>query len=228
MENILDTRKVAAILMASGFSRRFGSENKLLVPFRGKPLARYSLDLACSMKQDTTDNSPAKDCFSDIFFVVQDIQTAALARGLPVTVLRNNAPEKGRRESVRLGTGAAEESGYYFFFPCDQPFLDTETVRLMLAARRPGCIVEPCFQGRHGSLDYHGSLVCHGSPSLFSALFRDELLTLGEGEKPKIIKARHPDALIDVEIPNRLALLDIDRPEDIEQYGKFTFSRSTG
>jgi len=43
------------------------------------------------------------------------------------------------------------------------------------------------------------------------------LLTLGKGEKPKIIKARHPEALICVEITNRLALLDIDRPEDIEQ-----------
>jgi molybdenum cofactor cytidylyltransferase len=193
MEDILDIGKAAAILLASGFSRRFGSENKLLVPFRGKPLARHTLDLVCSM-----------DCFSGIFFVVQDERTAALANGLPVVVIRNNAPEKGRRESVRLGTEAAGESGYYFFFPCDQPFLDAETVRLMLAARRPGCIVEPCFKG------------CHGSPSLFSAVFRDELLTLGEGEKPKIIKARHPEAVISVEIPNRLALFDIDKPEDME------------
>jgi len=200
MEDSLDTGKAAAILMASGFSRRFGGENKLLAPFRGKPLARYTLDLVCSM-----------NCFSAIFFVVQDERAAALAGGLPVTVLRNNAPEKGRQESVRLGVEAAGESEYYFFFPCDQPFLDAETVRLMLAARRPGCIVEPCFQDRHGNM------VCHGSPSLFSASFRDELLTLGEGEKPKIIKARHPEALISVEIPNRLALLDIDRPEDIEQ-----------
>jgi molybdenum cofactor cytidylyltransferase len=206
MDDSLDTDKIAAILLASGFSRRFGGENKLLVPFRGKHLARYTLDLVCSM-----------DCFSGIFFVVQDERTAALANGLPVTVIRNNAPEKGRRESVRLGTEAAGVSGYYFFFPCDQPFLDTETVRLILAARRPGCIVEPCLEDRHDRPACHGSPVCYSSPSLFSVVFRDELLTLGEGEKPKIIKARHPEAVISVEIPNRLALLDIDKPEDMEQ-----------
>jgi len=208
MEDFSHSGTVAAILMASGFSRRFGVENKLLVPFRGKPLARHTLDLVCSMRRAPTNNGSA-DFFSDIFFVVQDEMVAALADGLSVTVLRNNAPEKGRQESVRLGTEAAGESGYYFFFPCDQPFLDTETVRLMLAARQPGCIVEPCFKDRHGSLAYHGS------PSLFSAVFRDELLNLGEDEKPKIIKARHPEALICVEIPNRLALVDIDKVEDI-------------
>ncbi|MDR2159652.1 MAG: hypothetical protein LBP23_06260, partial [Treponema sp.] len=35
--------------MASGFSRRFAPENKLLVPFRGKPLARHTLDLVLGM-----------------------------------------------------------------------------------------------------------------------------------------------------------------------------------
>ena len=39
-----------AILMASGFSRRFGDENKLLVPFRDKPLARHTLDLVLSVR----------------------------------------------------------------------------------------------------------------------------------------------------------------------------------
>jgi CTP:molybdopterin cytidylyltransferase MocA len=43
------TDKINAILMASGFSRRFGSANKLLATFRGKPLARHTLELACAL-----------------------------------------------------------------------------------------------------------------------------------------------------------------------------------
>jgi len=192
--------------MASGFSRRFGSGNKLLFPFRGKPLAGYALDLACGMSKDS-------HCFSGIFFVAADEQVAGLAKGLPVTLIRNTAPEKGQRESVRLGVEAAGETGYYFFFPCDQPLLDRETLRLILAARKPGYIVEPC--NSQGSRVCQGSRVYQGSPCLFSAAFRDELLNLSEGEKPRIIKARHPEALISVEITNPLALIDIDRPEDI-------------
>jgi molybdenum cofactor cytidylyltransferase len=195
-----DTEKdknIFAVLMASGFSLRFGSENKLLVPFRGKALARYTLDLVCAM-----------GCFREIIFVTADERIAALAEGLSLTIVRNAAPEKGQREIVRLGLEAAGRAAaaacaYYIFFPCDQPLLDAASVRLILKARRPGCIVEPRYRGKPGS------------PSLFSAAFRDELLALNEGESPRVIKARHPEAVIGVELNDPLALADIDKPEDL-------------
>jgi CTP:molybdopterin cytidylyltransferase MocA len=84
--------------MASGFSRRFAPENKLLVPFRGKPLARHTLDLVLGM-----------DCFTRVFFVAARDETAALARDGPerLRVIRNGHPERGQRESIRLGVEAA-------------------------------------------------------------------------------------------------------------------------
>jgi CTP:molybdopterin cytidylyltransferase MocA len=197
MEGVLHTDKIFAILMASGFSRRFGRENKLLFPFRGRPMARHTLDLVCEM-----------NCFSGVFFVAADDRVAALAEGLPAAVIRNAAPERGQRESIRLGVEAAArdfplDAGYYIFFPCDQPLLDRATVRLVLDARGPGRIVEPRFRGRPGN------------PCLFSAAFRDELLSLGDGEHPRNIKARHPEAITAVEAANPLALDDIDGPEEI-------------
>ncbi|MDR2069900.1 MAG: nucleotidyltransferase family protein [Treponema sp.] len=200
-----------AILMASGFSRRFGSENKLLVPFRGKPLARYTLDLVLSMK-----------VWKGIFFVCPCASVAALAHEAaagadepPLEVIHNAAPEKGRRESVRLGVEAADlrlaaapvPAGdvYYAFFPCDQPFLDAATVQRILNARRPGCIVEGRFQGKPGN------------PGIFSGLFRRELLTLGEGETPKHIKLRHPGCILPVELSSGLPLMDIDSREELKE-----------
>lgn len=195
--------RIFAILMASGFSKRFGNENKLLVPFRGKALARHTLDLVCGLH-----------CFSGVFFIAADDQVAALAGGLPVTLVRNANPEKGRRESVRLGVEAGgavpaggAEAVYYLFFPCDQPLLDSGTVRRVLEARRPGCIVYPCFQDRPGN------------PCLFSGLFRDELLTLKEGEKPGIIKLRHPEAVTAAAVTNPSALIDIDEPGTLGEFG---------
>ena len=191
---------VSAILMASGFSRRFGEQDKLLATFRGKALARYTLELVTRMD------------FGQIFFIVASDYVAALAEDLSaVRVVKNAAPEKGRRESVRLGLEAAgSDPAYYLFFPCDQPFLDVPSVQRILDARQPGCIVEPRYQGRPGNL------TCRGSPSLFSAAFREELLSLKEGEAPGSIKTRRPEALIGVELDNSLVLKDIDDEETLK------------
>jgi len=195
--------KVAAILMASGFSKRFGSRNKLLVLFKGKPLARYTLELASAIG------------FSGgIYFVCSSSGAAALASDLPdIRVINNTAPEKGLRESVRLGVEAADtDTAYYLFFPCDMPFLDAPTVQRIIDERKPATIVEPRFNGRPGN------------PALFSALFREELLSLGEGETPRIIKARHPEALSTVEVTDPLVLEDIDDEETLNRYDKQQFA----
>jgi len=187
--------------MASGFSERFGKQNKLLVDFRGKPLARYTLELAAGIN------------FSGgIFFTASSCDVAALASDIgAVRALKNTAPEKGMRESVRLGLEAAgTEPDYYLFFPCDQPFLDAITVQHILDAKAPGRIVEPRYGDRPGN------------PCLFSAVFREELLSLNEGETPRIIKARHPQALRIVEISNPLALEDIDDEETLKRYSSIS------
>jgi molybdenum cofactor cytidylyltransferase len=194
---------VAAILMASGLSRRFGEKNKLLEPFRGKPLARHTLELAAGL---------AASFAGGIFFVVPDEETAALAEGLagPVAV-RNEAPEKGQRESIRLGLEAAGSApAYYMFFPCDQPFLDAAAAGLILGARRRGRIVQPRCLGERGS------------PVLFCRSFRDELLSLGPGEHGRDIIRRRPDRLITIGLPCRPGspspLTDIDDLETFLRY----------
>ena len=180
--------------MASGLSKRFGERNKLLVNFKGKPLARYTLELAVGLG------------FSGgIFFVTANDDVAALAADLKtVNVIKNHAPEKDQRESVRLGLEAID-ADHYLFFPCDQPFLDAATVQLILDAREPACIVEPRYRGKPGN------------PCLFSTVFREELLSLKDGETPRLVKGRHRGALRGVEVSNPLALEDIDDEDTLER-----------
>jgi molybdenum cofactor cytidylyltransferase len=188
---------VCAVLLASGFSKRFGETNKLLAPFRGKPLARHTLDLVCGL-----------DCFSRIIFVAAEEPVLALAVGLPVTAVRNEHPERGQRESIRLGLETAGAAEWYMFFPCDQPLLNAATVRRLMEARRPGGIVRPCCRGEPGN------------PVLFSAAFREELLALGQGERGRDVMRRHPESLISIEIADSpfspafscSPLTDIDDP----------------
>jgi molybdenum cofactor cytidylyltransferase len=210
--------RIYAILMASGFSKRFGEENKLLTPFRGKALARHTLDMVCSLGG-----------FYRIFFIAAEDEVLALAEGLPLTPIRNDHPERGQRESIRLGLmaagGCSEGSGdcggvkyggglggkaeYYLFFPCDQPLLDAAAVRRIIEARRPGCIVQPYYRGEPGN------------PVLFSSVFREELLNLAQGERGRLVIGRHRENLIKLELtesphpPPQNPLVDIDDPQTL-------------
>ena len=184
----------AAILLASGFSKRFGGRNKLLISFRGKALARYTLELAAGFD------------YSGIYFVTAAEESAALAADFPgVKLIKNPSPEKGLRESVRLGVEAAGGAEYYLFFHCDMPFLDAATVSAVLEARQPRFIVEPRYKGRPGN------------PCLFSACYRKELLSLKEGETPRFIKMRRPEAIKAVEVSDPLILEDIDDEETLKR-----------
>lgn len=180
---------IDAILMASGFSARFGGENKLLAPFRGTPLALHTIRLACAVPQ-----------LREIYLVYADPAVAALAEGTRCLPLHNPRPQLGGRESVRLGV-TASTAGHYLFLTCDQPLLTARTVAAILEKAAPGAIVSPACGGQPGN------------PSLFSAAYRDELLTLGPGQHPRLIKQRHPGAVRTVAVANPLELADIDTPE---------------
>ncbi|GHV41662.1 hypothetical protein AGMMS49546_18050 [Spirochaetia bacterium] len=193
--------RVDAILMASGFSTRFGNENKLLIPFRGKPLVRHTLELAAGLAGGAPGGGGV---FHRVFFIAACDPVAALGADLPVILIRNHHPDLGQRESIRLGVGASD-ADYYMFFPCDQPLLDPPTLSLLIRSRSRGRIVEPVFQGRPSS------------PTLFSAAFREELLSLGPQEHGRDIKQRHKDALFGVEVKDPSILEDIDSPEALQR-----------
>ena len=199
---------VDAILMASGSSARFGEVNKLLVPFRGKPLLSRTIDLLKAVQKQKP--APLKT----IFVCAAAPEVAALAHAAGgVRVLDNRNAERGQRESIRLGALAADAE-YLLFVPGDQGLLDEETILRLLAARAPGKICRPCYQGREGS------------PVLFSQVFRAELATLGEGEHGRDLIARHRGALVRVELASPLPLVDFDTPAVLSAYAEqFKVSR---
>ena len=184
---------VDAILMASGFSRRFGPDNKLLAPFLGKPLLCRPLELVTQM-----------GVFSRVYLVAANPDVCRLAMQYPVTVLENKHPENGAIESIRLGV-TASKADYYLFLPCDQPLLDEHTIDQILALRQPGGIVRPQFGPRPGS------------PVLFSSHYQNELAALKKGQHARDLIARHPDALITLELESENPLLDVDVKEDLQR-----------
>ena len=193
MGNRKKTDTVDAVIMASGVSRRFGGENKLLAGFRGKPLARITLELAVG-----------SGLFNRIFFVAASAEVAALAEGLPVTFIRNSQSDLGQSESIRLGA-AASRADHVIFLSCDQPLLDRATLECITGARKEGFIVEPAANGE----------AC--GPCVFSRVFRDELCALPAGGTGRDVKKRHRARVITVEIKEPERLLDADSPEALEK-----------
>jgi molybdenum cofactor cytidylyltransferase len=92
------------------------------------------------------------------------------------------------------------------FFPCDQPLLDETCLRLLLEHRSHGHIVEPSHNGMPSS------------PTLFSHVFRDELIALESGEKGRDIKNRHRELIVQVEIADGdIILADVDDPASLKR-----------
>ena len=187
------TGTVDAILMASGASVRFGKDDKLLYSFMGKPLASYTLSLVLSFGG-----------FNSVIFVFANPQVASLAEGSDVVMVQNRNPSRGQCESIRLGVSMAS-GDHYAFFPCDQPLLDDSTLRILLANVAQGGIVVPVFNGRTSS------------PVIFSKAFREELLSIPDGESGKWVKGRHPERVIQVAVPNGRALSDVDTPAELKR-----------
>lgn len=186
--------KIDAIIMAAGYSRRFGEQNKLLANINGTPLAAHVLATVCSVVSIQT-----------VWFVCADKQVAALAAGTRAKVVMNNNPQRGQCESVRLGV-LHSKADYYLFCPADQPALDTATVQAVLQARKPGHIMVPAYGGKQGS------------PALFSAEFRQALLGLPNHVNARSIKQSNPQKIIAVPVSTEGFLKDIDTMPQLESF----------
>ena len=111
---------VGCVIMASGLSRRFGT-NKLLADFCGQPM------LCRAFAATATPGIAAR------IVVTRSEEVQALCRAHGVPVLLHSLP--GRNDTVRLGLSALLEqqpelSGC-IFLPGDQPLLRRETVETM-------------------------------------------------------------------------------------------------
>lgn len=179
--------RIDAIILAAGLSRRMG-RNKLLLPFRGKPLLLHALDLALSLP------------LASVILVSRQETLRGLSLPPGLRVLANPRPEEGQSSSVRLGLDAAAGDGYLFFM-ADQPLLDKAAVSAVLALADPGTIVVPRHAGRPGN------------PVFFPALFRDELLATRGDAGGRLVRTRHPEACRYAEVACPDALADIDTPE---------------
>ena len=187
--------KTDAVILASGFSKRFG-ENKLLLNLGGKPLFRHIIDTV-------------KDCgiFENVFVVSQYDEILENASGC--VPLKNTKANEGISASVKLG---AENSNadHIMFFVCDQPLLSKETI----ADFRKRFIES---QKGMGFIKYDET---YGIPAIFSAEYKSEILKLSGDTGAKSLSKKYPEDVFLYEAENPAELKDCDTKEDFAEIEK--------
>ena len=190
---------IAGLLLASGASRRFGS-NKLVAPLHGRAVVRWSAEgLARAVDATFVVVPPESD------------EIRAALRGLPVRWVENFDAREGMASSIRAGVAAVPTDAEAVVITLgDQPLIDAAVIRDVVARWRaapPGtrAVVAEYDDGR-------------GHPALFGApLFadlraldgdrgaRDLLASLGES----VAVVRAPGVRpVDVDTPDVLAELE--------------------
>ena len=199
---------VGCVIMASGLSRRFGT-NKLLADFCGQPM------LCRAFAATATPGIAAR------IVVTRSEEVQALCRAHGVPVLLHSLP--GRNDTVRLGLSAlleqqSELSGC-MFLPGDQPLLRRETVEAMTERFCPTEWQKETEREifRLGAVADNDPTPLVGSPVLFGSSFFSELLTLPESKGGNVLLKKYPAQVRTICIADSAELLDADTPEVLQQ-----------
>ena len=204
---------VGCVIMASGVSRRFGS-NKLLADFCGEPM------LCRAFAATDTPKLSAR------IVVTRSDEVAQLCRSRNIPVLLHDLPD--RNDTVRLGLSALlEQVPELFgcmFLPGDQPLLCHKTVEAMagISGRDHGTRLERQKETereifRLGFRVRNDPSPLTGSPVLFEKGLFQELLTLPQGMGGSVLLRKYPAHVHTVYIADRNELADADTPEVLAQ-----------
>ncbi len=209
--------KIACIIMASGLSRRFGS-NKLMAPFNGAPLIRSVINCINQVSD-----------FGEILVVTRskDVKNYCDLSGFPVLI----HDCEHRNEAIRQGlsyliNNEVDLSGCLFAL-ADQPLLHSQTVKRICVrfndikseSLRETPIIQACSVQMTDSKNQPVSAII-GSPILFDRAFFDELLNLPEKSGGSYVLRNHPEDVRYVTVDKPEELMDIDTPEELERAKK--------
>jgi len=190
---------IAIVLLAAGFSRRFGAEDKLAAMFQGRAVLRHVVNTAIA-----SDAGPV--------LVVTRPDASVLRRyleGAGVCVVENREAEEGIASSVRAGIavvppgcrGAAILPGDMVWMRADliselaAEFLRFDADRIVVPVTPDGDARNPVIWPR--------------------AVFEDLLRLRGDvGGKPLL--ARHTALITRVTVNDTTVFRDVDTPEDLE------------
>ncbi|MGH7454925.1 MAG: nucleotidyltransferase family protein, partial [bacterium] len=197
----------------AGESKRMAGQHKLLLPFAGKTIVESTVDAILQAEIDEVIVVLGHDA--------EKVREALLRR--PVQFVHNSAYQSGMASSIHAGLAAlALDAGAVMISLADLPLVQSAELNLLISsflsakdsaqrhiemkeAERSKTIAVPTFAGQRGN------------PVIFDLRYRPEMLALHGDVGCKSILARHPEAVLEVEMPTASILEDVDMVEAYER-----------
>lgn len=183
--------RIGALLLAAGFSSRFGGA-KLLA----------ALDSGTRVFDQTY--ARLQSAVPEIVVLTRPELSAELdADGRRVEVFAE--AERGMGATLAFGmqfTGAWDAC---MICLSDMPFIATDTYRSLAEQATPDSILLPQYDGQIGN------------PVVFGRAFFAELRQLSGDAGGKVLTRKYPDKVSKLDVQDRAILMDIDTPQDLTQ-----------
>jgi molybdenum cofactor cytidylyltransferase len=215
---------IAAVVIASGYSRRMG-QSKLILELGGATFLKRALRAACEAErvgrrivvvrpedQHLVAEATAGDseCSVSTTGQAQGLNPSRVAN---VETLLNPYAAEGQSASVRLAAeqlAADPACEAVIYAVVDQPFLNGRVFDTLAEAfsAGPGEILVSTYDGQRGS------------PVLFARRYFGELQQLTGDIGGRDVMRRHPEAIAEVPMPDPEAGRDIDTWDDYEEARK--------
>lgn len=192
-------KPISAIILAAGFSRRFGNDPKLLAKLDGKTVLGHLLSAI----------APLPFCEVKVVTNKQGDAISDLCRKHGVDWIVNPNAHLGMGASIAAGVSALKtDTDGVLIALGDMPFIRGETYRALFdafAAAPEGSIVAPIFNDRRGH------------PVIFDQEFVAKLKSLNDDQGARAIIKANSDMLIRVSVDDPGVVQDIDTPRDLDR-----------
>lgn len=186
------------VLLAAGFSRRFGEQDKLLQPLPdGRPIALAAAEnLVKAMPVSVAVVRPNNQALAD------------LLKNAGLNIVYCDKPDAGMADSLSAAIEYAaqfrESNNGFVIALADMPDISPDTIRAIAKELDAGAaIVAPVYQGQRGH------------PVGFSAGFYPELTQLTGDEGARSVLKRHAHEIRLLPCDDAGILADIDTPADL-------------
>lgn len=185
------TKPVGALLLAAGFSNRFG-DTKLLAPLNnGKSVFAQTL-------------ARLQQAVADIRVITRPELEQELSADAPELIVFP-AAKQGMGASLAFGLKHVGDWDACLICLADMPFINPDTYRLLSEQARPDHITIPSFEGKPGN------------PVCFGSNFFTELRQLSGDSGGRELVKQHADAVHHIPVEDPGVLSDIDTPQDLIQ-----------
>ncbi len=186
------TTTVGALILAAGFSNRFGSIKICANLANGNTVIQQTLS------QIQYAGLPS--------VVVTRPELADTLQLGKTRVVSFAGAAKGMSASLAFGISHALDWDGCLVCLADMPFIESSTYRTIADRLTPTSIVLPVYQSKPGN------------PAGFGRQFYAQLQNLSGDVGGRAVTAANPDSLVEIAIDDPAILNDIDTPEDLSRF----------